>query len=86
MTSLDRLTCEEVFQRLDTYLDRELAGDELRLVQEHLETCAICASEYRFEESLLEGARQKLTRIQGPPGLAERISAALAAAARREDD
>ncbi|MGH7561766.1 MAG: zf-HC2 domain-containing protein, partial [Gemmatimonadales bacterium] len=27
--------CEEVFRRLDDYLDRELSGEEIALVREH---------------------------------------------------
>ncbi len=49
MTRTDRMTCEEVFQRLDDYLDRELTPDEARMVKEHLDTCAACAAEHRFE-------------------------------------
>jgi mycothiol system anti-sigma-R factor len=74
----DRFTCEEVFARLDDYLDRELSAEETRLVQEHLATCAICASEYRFEAGVLEGIRDKLRRISVPADLMARISARIA--------
>lgn len=77
MTPRAPYTCEEVFQRLDAYLDRTLAPEELALVREHLEDCAACAGEYRFEEGVLEEVRTKLGRIRGPEGLMERISAAL---------
>jgi len=73
-----RLTCEEVFERLDDYLDRELTADQMRLVREHLETCAVCASEHRFEASVITGVREKLSRIAVPEGLRARISALLA--------
>ena len=74
----DRLSCEELFRRLDDYLDRELSADEARLVREHLETCAICATEYTFEASMLRTVREKLRRIQAPPGLLERITRRIA--------
>ncbi len=45
----DRLTCEEVFARLDDYVDRELSAEEARLVEEHCAVCDVCAREYRFE-------------------------------------
>lgn len=77
MTLPDRFTCEDVFRRLDTYLDRELSAEELKLVQEHLETCAMCAGEYRFEESFIEGVREKVKRIDMPEGLMDRITARL---------
>lgn len=75
----DRFTCEEVFARLDDYLDRELTAEEMRLVREHLATCAACASEYRFEAGVLEGVREKLRRLAVPAGLMERISARIEA-------
>ena len=73
----DRLTCEQVFERLDDYLDRELSPDQMRLVREHLEICAVCASEHRFEAEIINGVREKLSRIAVPDGLRARISALL---------
>ena len=64
-----RLTCEEVFSRLDDFLDRELSADEIRLVEEHLATCAACAGEHRFEARVLENVRSKLRRIAVPADL-----------------
>jgi len=78
MPPVDRYTCEEVFERLDDYLDRELTGEEMRLVREHLETCAQCASEYRFEAAVLNGVKSKLRRLAVPSDLMARISARLA--------
>ncbi len=75
----DRFTCEEVFARLDDYLDRELTADEMRLVREHLATCAACASEYRFEAGVLEGVKEKLHRLAVPADLMARISARIEA-------
>ena len=74
----DRFTCEQVFERLDDYLDRELTAEEMRLVREHLDTCAVCASEYRFESGVISGVRDKLRRIAVPNDLRARISALLA--------
>ena len=73
MVGPTRLTCEEVFDRLDDFLDRELTPVEIRLVQEHLETCAACASEYRFESRVLDSVRGKLRRITVPPSLRAEI-------------
>lgn len=74
----DRFTCEEIFARLDDYLDRELNADEMRMVREHLETCAACSSEHRFETGVIDGVRAKLRRIDVPKDLMARISARLA--------
>ena len=73
----DRLTCEAVFERLDDYLDRELTPDQMHLVHEHLEICAVCASEYRFESGIIAGIREKLRRVAVPESLRARISALL---------
>lgn len=84
MHSPDRFTCEEVFARLDDYLDRELTPEEMRLVKEHLATCAACASEHRFESGVLQGVREKLSRLSVPSDLMARISARIAGEGRRE--
>lgn len=75
----DRFTCEEVFARLDDYLDRELTAEEMHLVKDHLATCAACASEHRFELGVLDGVREKLRRLSVPADLMARISARIAA-------
>jgi anti-sigma factor (TIGR02949 family) len=69
-----RLTCEQIFARLDDFVDRELSAREMRLVQEHLDTCARCASEHRFESTVINDVREKLVRIDVPTGLALRIA------------
>lgn len=81
MTQVDRLTCAEVFRRLDDYLDRELSPREMQLVKAHLEICAACASEYAFEAEVLNQVRAKVQRIDLPSDLLAKVSRALAAAA-----
>jgi anti-sigma factor (TIGR02949 family) len=82
--SLDRYTCEEVFRRIDEYLDRELTAHEIAHVRAHLETCAACAREYAFEESFLSIVRTKLQRVSIPPEVRARIVQRLAT--RRTSD
>jgi predicted anti-sigma-YlaC factor YlaD len=77
MAQIDRYTCQETFRRLDDYLDRELTLQEVQLVREHLDVCAICASEYAFEASALRQLRDKLQRITPPPDLLAKVSRAL---------
>ncbi|MEQ1832540.1 MAG: zf-HC2 domain-containing protein [Candidatus Eisenbacteria bacterium] len=84
MSRPDRLTCEELFRRLDDFMDRELHEDEATLVREHLETCAVCAAEYSFESSMLTSVREKLRHIAAPPDLMAKISARLARTADGE--
>ena len=69
----DRFTCEEVLQRLDDFLDRELAPEEMRLVREHLDTCVQCAREHRFESRVIDSVRSKLQRLQAPDTLLRRV-------------
>jgi anti-sigma factor (TIGR02949 family) len=80
MSRMDRYTCEEAFLRLDDYLDRELPAEQMDCVREHLETCAICASEFDFEQTVLDDVRGKLRRIRAPGDLMTRISTLLASA------
>ncbi len=77
MADINRLTCEEVFRRLDDYLDRELTPQEMKRVKEHLDTCEVCAREYAFEETVLVNLRDKLRRIAAPQGLVDKISRSL---------
>jgi hypothetical protein len=80
MSPIDKYTCQETFRRLDDYLDRVLTPHETQLAREHLEICAVCAIEFRFEASILTQLRSKLQRITAPADLAAKISRALAQA------
>jgi mycothiol system anti-sigma-R factor len=71
--SIDRLTCEEMFRRLDDYLDRALAASELARIEEHLAHCARCASEYAFDGTVVRELKAKLARVQAPPSLLDSI-------------
>jgi anti-sigma factor (TIGR02949 family) len=72
--TVKRLSCEETFRRLDDFVDRELAPEEMAMVREHLEGCAVCASEYRFEAGVLAAVKSKLRRLAAPADLLQRIS------------
>jgi len=80
VTHIDRYTCEDVFRRLDSYLDRELKADEMALVREHLEACAQCAQEHDFERSFLDSMREKVRRIGLPEELRAKVAGAIARA------
>ena len=73
MSEIDFNSCAQVFARLDDWVDRELAADDLEQIQKHLEICAMCASEFRLEGQLLRTIRDKVRRIQLPPGLEARV-------------
>jgi anti-sigma factor (TIGR02949 family) len=73
----DRYSCEEMFRRLDDYLDRELSAEETRVVEAHLEICALCATEYAFEAGMLREVKKKLRRIEVPASLRDKVGRAI---------
>ena len=73
----DRYTCEEMFRRLDDFLDRELPPEQMLRVQQHLDGCAACAEEYAFEAEVLEEVRRKVRRITVPQPFLKRLADAL---------
>jgi len=77
VTGPGRYTCQEAFARIADYLDRELNADEMRMVREHLETCAVCAREFHYESSVLQEIRKKLDHIDLPADLLAKIAASL---------
>ena len=83
MSTVDGYTCEEVVRRLSDYLDRELAAAEMTLVQEHLDMCAQCASEYAFEARVLAELKRNLRRIDVPQSIVDKVDAILGLAQRR---
>ena len=72
--SVDRYTCEQVFQRINDYLDRELSPEEMALVRAHLDTCTQCASEYTFEATVLSELKAKLRRIDLPNAVLDKVA------------
>ena len=72
-------TCKEALARLDDYIDRELSAEEIRRVERHLKICHECTRRFGFEKDLLAAMRERMTRLDTPPELWERITQALAA-------
>ena len=84
MTQPERFTCEDVFRRLDDYLDRELSERELELVRQHLDTCEQCAREHRFESGVLSSIRGKLGHLRAPETVMQRVTKLLEEERRRD--
>jgi Putative zinc-finger len=84
MSAVDRFTCEDVFRRLDDFVDRELSSREMELAREHIEVCAVCAREYDFNSHTLTTIKTKLRRIDVAPEFIERV--ALVLARERDED
>ncbi len=76
MKSFDQV-CQESFERLDDYLDRELTAGELEMVRAHLLECERCAREFACEETWIRQVREKVRRIDVSPGLRARIRRAI---------
>jgi anti-sigma factor (TIGR02949 family) len=79
MSEQDRLICDQVLSRLDEFLDRALAPAEQAAVERHLEECLHCGRALQFEATILDGLRDRLRRIQVPPGLLEAVRSRLQA-------
>jgi anti-sigma factor (TIGR02949 family) len=73
-----RISCSEMILRLDDFVDRSLSPAELELVEEHLLECVECAHKYRFEASLVDAVRDRLSRIAVPENLLRAIRDRLA--------
>ncbi len=71
-------TCKEMLARLDDYLDRELTAEEIRRVERHLKVCHQCTRKFGFEKELLAQMRERLSRLEAPPELWNRVALALA--------
>ena len=69
--------CHDALERLDDYLDGELARGESRQVAIHLAICLKCAQHYRFERGFIEALRTKLDNIEMPPELMVQIHQSL---------
>jgi anti-sigma factor (TIGR02949 family) len=83
---MDRFNCEQVFKRLDDYLDHELTPDEMERITEHLEICAWCANTYEFQAGILNELRDRLQRVPAPTHLRAKIAGALAKARAEASD
>ncbi|MCA8961869.1 MAG: zf-HC2 domain-containing protein, partial [Planctomycetes bacterium] len=79
------MTCESVRPRLSEWIDDELDPGEVGRVADHLSICPSCRREEQALRNvkLLVGA--KVCRDPAPPGLAERVEAALESRRRRRD-
>jgi anti-sigma factor (TIGR02949 family) len=66
-------SCEVILQRVDDYIDRELAPGDVRMVERHIAGCVHCAGRQRFQASMVREIRRRLRRIRVPGTLLARI-------------
>jgi mycothiol system anti-sigma-R factor len=65
--------CDDCFERLYAFLDRELGEDEIVQVRKHLARCGHCEEHFIFERRFLEQIRDCCTSDIAPLALRERI-------------
>ncbi len=83
---LNIYTCKEALARLNDYVDRELSEREMTLVKRHLKVCHECSKKFAFEEDLIKQVRGRLSHMDLPAGLMDRLSSALDDASPVEDE
>lgn len=72
------MTCHDVRERLEEYLDGELPPHVAARVQAHLRACPACAALEAHERAVLRRIRSAVRGIEVPSWLGARIGAALA--------
>lgn len=74
------MNCDDIQKGIYVYLDDEFAEPERRDFEEHVRACIRCRARVERERGFLRDFRAKVPQVAAPPGLEERIRAALAAA------
>jgi len=68
--------CREALHRIYHFLDGELTPDRRRSIESHLDGCSPCLKMFGFEAELRRVVQMKCQDV-APPGLRERIAAAI---------
>src|SRR4051812_26713053 len=69
----------EAWANLDAFLDGELAAPERWAISSHLNTCAACRAYIANLAEFRRVVREHLADVPVPPGLPDRLKAAIAA-------
>ena len=77
------MNCEDFDNRLEDWLDGELADFEQARMSRHAESCAACRAEREVARLVREGLGQ-LPEVAPPPGFAPRVIATAVARAERQ--
>src|SRR5438045_1173434 len=72
------MTCADCLESLGPFIDGELPGEEARLFNDHLRTCADCAAAHRRLLETSSRVKSALVRFEAPDVLKARIRASLA--------
>jgi anti-sigma factor (TIGR02949 family) len=76
----ERTDCEWVEERIELYLDGEVAQDEASAIEQHADRCSACAAEIDLARSITSELRA-LPSHKAPADIVERAEAAARAAA-----
>jgi anti-sigma factor (TIGR02949 family) len=73
MERLNGLRCEDAVRQFFLYLDRALAGEELKSLEDHLEACLDCCDKLEFSRRVDTLMKDRFQDARLPEGLEERI-------------
>ena len=74
--------CEDIYRRLNLYIDDELQGEERAAVETHLTECQSCAAIFERELSFINAIRECGPMHVAPPALRARVQETLNASER----
>lgn len=66
-------SCDQAYEELFQYLDRELTDDELAIVRQHLDACPPCAHLFEFEGTVVRYVRERSIRVTCPAAVVSTI-------------
>jgi mycothiol system anti-sigma-R factor len=66
---MECMNCVETAARLHLYLDRELSGEEITIVQQHLEDCPHCQCRFHVDISIKRLIHERCRMQQAPEHL-----------------
>ncbi len=77
------MTCTEVLERLEAYVDGDLAAAEAAAIEDHLEGCSACAAEHRLASAVRRELRA-LPELDATPAVLREITRSAQRARFRE--
>ncbi len=69
----DCIDCIEAVARLHLYIDRELSGEEIAIVQRHLSSCSMCDCRFHFDAGIKRLIHERCTIEHAPAHLREAV-------------
>lgn len=79
------MSCEDVCEFVDAYVDRELDVISSSRLEQHLSECAACRTKYQQYAHMHDSVRARMEHFQPPEGLEQRVRARLHPVGRPEN-